>query len=134
MDGTVTNYGTKTSVLGVFTFRATLNLAMLLVESDRARAIRSRILDIVIDIIAERAGGHTKYINQRDNNYLPAAYQEFSYRKTFTDALNNYLEMGNFKYGFYTNKVYQIVFRENAEEYRQILLLKMPVPKLRVVI
>lgn len=48
MDGTVTDYGTKTSVLGVFTFRATLNLAMVLVESDRARAIRSRILDIVI--------------------------------------------------------------------------------------
>ncbi len=122
-DGTVTDYGTKTTVLGVFTFRATLNLAMVLVESDLARAIRSRILDIVIDVMAERVGGHTKYINQRDNNYLPAAYQEFSYRKTFTDALYNYLHMGNFKYGIYTNKVYQIVFRENAEEYRQILNL-----------
>ncbi|MEG5161028.1 DNA-binding protein [Microcoleus sp. AT3-A2] len=123
MDATVTDYGTKTTVLGVFTFRATLNLAMVLLESDRARAIRSRILDIVIDIMAERAGGHTKYINQRDNNYLPAVYQEFSYRKTFTDALDNYLDMGKFKYGIYTNKVYQIVFREKAEEYKQILSL-----------
>ncbi|MEG3900411.1 DNA-binding protein [Microcoleus sp. B4-C5] len=123
MDATVTDYGTKTTVLGVFTFRATLNLAMVLVESDRARAIRSRILDIVIDVMAERAGGHTKYINQRDNNYLPAVYQEFSYRKTFTDALDNYLDMGKFKYGIYTNKVYQIVFREKAEEYKQILSL-----------
>jgi hypothetical protein len=121
--GTVIDYGTKTTVLGVFTFRATLNLAMVLVESDLARAIRSRILDIVIDVMAERAGGHTKYINQRDKNYLPAAYQEFSYRKTFTDALYNYLDMGNFKYAVYTNKVYQIVFREKAEEYKQILSL-----------
>ncbi|MEG4328608.1 DNA-binding protein [Microcoleus sp. herbarium5] len=123
MDATVTDYGTKTTVLGVFTFRATLNLAMVLLESDRARAIRSRILDIVIDVMAERAGGHTKYINQRDNNYLPAVYQEISYRKTFTDALDNYLDMGKFKYGIYTNKVYQIVFREKAEEYKQILSL-----------
>ncbi len=121
--GTVIDYGTKTTILGVFTFRATLNLAMVLVESELARTVRSRILDIVIDVIAERTGGHTKYINQRDQNYLPAAYQEFSYRQTFTDALDNYLDMGKFKYGLYTNKVYQIVFRENAEEYRQILSL-----------
>lgn len=124
MDGTVTDYGTKTSILGVFTFRAMLNMAMVLVESDRARAIRSRILDIVIDVMAERAGGHTKYINQRDGNYLPAAYQEFNYRKTFTDALDSYLEMGKFKYGVYTNKVYQLVFCEKAQEYRQILSLR----------
>ena len=64
--GTVTDYGTKTTVLGVFTFRAVINLSMVLIESDFARAMRSRILDIVIDVIAERTGGHTKYINQRD--------------------------------------------------------------------
>lgn len=123
MDVTVTDYGNKTSALGVFTFRAMLNLAMVLVESERARVIRSRILDIVIDVMAERAGGHTKYINQRDCNYLPAAYQEFSYRKAFADALNNYLEMGKVKFSVYTNKVYQIVFREKAQEYRQVLSL-----------
>ena len=123
MDVTVTDYGNKTSALGVFTFRAMLNLAMVLVESERARVIRSRILDIVIDVMAERAGGHTKYINQRDCNYLPAAYQEFSYRKAFADALNNYLEMGKVKFSVYTNKVYQIVFREKAQEYKQVLSL-----------
>jgi hypothetical protein len=123
MDVSVTDYGNKTPALGVFTFRATLNLAMLLTESDRAKAIRSRILDIVIDVLAERAGGHTKYINQRDCDYLPAAYQEFSYRKVFADALNNFLEMGKAKYGLYTDKIYQIIFRENAKEYKQILNL-----------
>ncbi|MEL7352896.1 MAG: DNA-binding protein [Cyanobacteria bacterium P01_A01_bin.116] len=120
----VMNYGNKAPVLGVFTFRATLNLAMVLVESDRAREIRSRILDIVIEVVTERAGGHTKYINQRDGNYLPAAYQEFNYRKAFTDALDHYLAMGQIKYGIYTNKVYQLVFREKAKEYKQILCLK----------
>jgi tryptophanase len=47
---------------------------MLVTESARARAIRSSMLDIVIDVVAEKAGGHTKYINQRDQDYLPAAY------------------------------------------------------------
>jgi hypothetical protein len=122
--GTVADYGTKkTTVLGVFSFRAALNLAMLLTESERARMIRSRILDIVIDVMAERAGGHTKYINQRDANYLPAAYQESNYREVFTDALKNFVEMGSGKYALYTNEVYELVFRENATEYKQILNL-----------
>jgi hypothetical protein len=119
---TVTGYGSM-SQLGVFSFRATLNLAMLLTESDSARLMRGRILDIVIDVMAERAGGHTKYINQRDREYLPAAYQEFNYRKVFTDALSGYLEMGPMKFGVYTNKIYQIVFKENATEYKRILKL-----------
>lgn len=65
-DGALINEGTKTSVPGVFKFRAVLNLAMLLVESEQAKIIRTRLLDIVIDTLAERAGGHTKFINQRD--------------------------------------------------------------------
>lgn len=121
--GTVIDYGTKTSILGVFNFRSTLNLAMLLTESERAKQIRSRVLDIVIDVLAERAGGHTKFINQRDADYLPAAYREDSYRKIFTTALDKYLDMGTFKYGIYTNKIYQLVFKENAKEYKQILKL-----------
>ena len=122
-DVSVINYGDKIPALGIFTFRAILNLAMLLTESDRARLIRSRILDIVIDVMAERVGGHTKYINQRDRDYLPAAYQEFNYREVFTTALNHYVDMGKLKYGLYTNEVYKLVFRENAGEYKQILNL-----------
>ena len=121
--GGVIDYNTKTTVLSIFTFRSAINLAMLLTESDRARMIRSRILDIVIEVVAERSGGHTKYINQRDCDYLPSAYQEFSYRQVFTNALNNYLEMGGIKYAIYTNHIYQLVFRENAQEYKQILNL-----------
>jgi hypothetical protein len=70
--GTDTNVATKTSILAIFSFRALLNIAMLVTESERARVIRSRILDVVIDVVAERAGGHTRHINQRDKDYLPA--------------------------------------------------------------
>lgn len=113
----------KAPSLGIFTFRALLNLAMLVTESERAKFIRSRMLDIVIDIIAQKAGGKTKFINQRDTDYLPAAYLEQSYRKQFTDALRDYLAMGNGKYGLYTDKIYQVIFCENTKEYRQILKL-----------
>ena len=123
VDVSVAGYGDKTPSLGIFSFRAALNLGMLLTESETARMMRARILDIVIDVMAERAGGQTKFINQRDREYLPAAYQEFNYRKIFTDALSSYLEMGPFKYGVYTNKIYQVVFKENATEYKKILNL-----------
>ena len=115
--------GDKAPSLGVFNFRALLNIAMLLTESERAKALRSRILDIVMDVVAEKSGGHTQYINQRDQDFLPAAYQEFSYRETFTSALSRHVDAGQFKYATYTNKIYQIIFKENAAEYRQVLKL-----------
>jgi len=113
----------KAPSLGVFTFRAVLNMAMLVTESDQAKAIRGRLLDIVIDVVAEKAGGHTKFINQRDQDYLSAAYLEDSYRKQFTDALRDYLKMGNHKYAVYTDKIYNAVFLENALEYKKVLKL-----------
>lgn len=113
----------KAPALGIFSFRAVLNLAMLVTESERAKAIRSRMLDIVIDVIAKKSGGSTKFINQRDGDYLPSAYMEESYRKQFTDALRDFLEMGNHKYAVYTDKIYQAVFCENTKEYKKILNL-----------
>jgi hypothetical protein len=121
--GTDTNVGTITSVLGVFTFRAVLNLGMLLTESEPARLLRSRLLDIVLDVMAERAGGHTKFINQRDENYLLAAFQEENYRRQFTDALDHYVEGNHWKYARFTNLIYQSIFHENAAEYKKVLKL-----------
>ncbi|HFI9397850.1 hypothetical protein [Vibrio parahaemolyticus] len=121
--GTVIDDGTKTSVLGIFSFRAILNLGMLLTDSERAKELRSRVLDIVIDVLAERAGGHTKFINQRDQDYLMAAFQEENYRKQFTDALDKYVDGNKWKYGRFTNLIYQSIFHENAAEYKKILKL-----------
>lgn len=117
------NEGDKAPSLGIFNFRALLNIAMLLTKSERAKEIRSRILDIVMDVVAEKAGGHTQFINQRDHDFLPAAFQESSYRESFTSALNLHVDAGQFKYAHFTNKIYQIIFRENATEYRQVLKL-----------
>ncbi|ACS81793.1 hypothetical protein [Maridesulfovibrio salexigens] len=117
------NVGHKAQRIGIFNFKSVLNLAMLLSESEKAKEIRSRILSIVIDTIAHKSGGRTKYINQRDEDYLPAAFQEENYRKEFTAAVNRYIDAPNWKYGKYTNLVYESIFKENATEYKKILNL-----------
>ena len=109
--------------LGVFSFRAVLNIAMLVTESQKAKEIRNKILDIVMDVVAQKSGGHTKYINQRDEGYLPSAYKEYSYREEFTNALDDYLQADKWKYGKYTNEIYKAIFLENAAEYKKILSL-----------
>ncbi|MDD2240168.1 MAG: DNA-binding protein [Kiritimatiellae bacterium] len=117
------DFVTKTTVLGVFDFRAFLNLAMLMTESERAGLLRKAILDIVIDTINRRTGGGTKYINQRDEDFILSAFVEENYRKQFTDALKDCVGMGNFKYALYTDKIYVSIFREKAHEYRRVLRL-----------
>ncbi|MCK5103309.1 MAG: DNA-binding protein, partial [Cyclobacteriaceae bacterium] len=121
--GDETDFITKTTVLGVFNFRAFLNIAMLLAESDRASLLRTTILDIVIDTINIKTGGGTKYINQRDEDFIHSYFEEENYRKEFTNALNKYVDMGSFKYPLYTDKIYKSIFIENANEYRKILKL-----------
>jgi len=110
--------------LAVFNFRAFLNIAMLLSESDNAKRLRSKMLDIVIDTLNQKIGGSTKFINQRDEEFLVAITREPIYRKEFTNALNLYLEMGNYKYAVYTDAIYQAIFKENAKEYKAILNLE----------
>ena len=117
------NVGRKVRALSIFDFRAFLNIAMLLVESETAAELRRIVLDIVIDTINQKAGGGTKYINQRDQDFIGAFLQEENYRREFTDALRDYVDMGNAKYAIYTDKIYQSIFREKAKEYRQVLKL-----------
>lgn len=122
--GTDNNVGTKTTVLGIFDFRAFLNIGMVLVESEHARVLRQMILDIVIDTINQKTGGATKYINQRDKDFLGAFIEEENYRREFTDAIRDYVDMDKYKYARYTDMIYQSIFKEKAKEYREILKLK----------
>ena len=122
-DINVGNISNRTPQMAIFDFRSFLNIAMLLTESESAKSLRQVMLDIVIDFIYQKAGGATKYINQRDANFIGAFLQEEDYRKEFTDALRDYVDMGNAKYGIYTDKIYQSIFREKAKEYRQVLKL-----------
>lgn len=118
------NVPTKTTVLGIFDFRSFLNLSMLLSESEKARALRQMMLDIVIDLINRKTGGGTKYINQRDKDFVFASIQEENYRRQFTDALKNYVEDNKFKYAHFTDMIYVSIFKEKAKEYKKILDLK----------
>ena len=126
LDVPETDFGNiaRTPQLGIFDFRAFLNLAMLMTESRRAGLVRQLILDIVIDTINARTGGGTKYINQRDEDFIHSAFIEENYRKQFTDALKDCVAMGNFKYSVYTDRVYVSIFREKSKEYRKILRLE----------
>ena len=70
-----------------------------------------------------RCGGSTKYINQRDEDFIFSLYQDEDYHRQFTDALRDFVSGGNFKYANYTNKIYLAIFRERNQEYRKILRL-----------
>lgn len=122
--GSTLQEGLKAPSLGVFNFRSFLNLGMLLGESEKAKLLRSAMLNIAIDTLNLKLGGSTKYINQRDEDFLYAILKEPHYRKDFTNSLNLYLEMGNYKYSLYTDAIYKAIFRGDALEYKQILQLK----------
>ncbi len=122
--GILINEGTKISVLGVFSFRAPLNVGMLLSGSEKAKELRKKILDIAIFVVAKRSGGGGKYVNQRDSQFLPSIVGEISYRKKFTNALKLYTDGDSWRYARFTDLIYQAIFKENAKEYRKILRLE----------
>ena len=120
----VINVGSKTTQLGLFNFRSFLDMGMLLTESEKAKKVRSLILDFVITTINEKTGGGTKYINRRDVHYLPAAITEENYRKNLTSAINQYVDgHPTYKYPQITDLIYKAVFTETAKEYREVLKL-----------
>lgn len=112
------------SNLSIFNFRSLLNIAMLLNNNDKAREIRSKILDVVLQTLVEKSDGNLKYINRRDPSFLEKSYREATERKKFTNALNLYVDMNQYKYAYFTDKIYTSIFKENAKEYRNILKLK----------
>lgn len=118
------NFGRKIRNLGIFSFKAVLNLAMLLQNSEKAKEVRSKILDIVMNVLTEKTGGHRLYINQRDASFLDASYSNYKSRKLFTQALNDCVDMGAYKYEYFTNEIYKAIFRENAKSYQRILRLQ----------
>lgn len=122
--GREVNFPTKTTRLTIMNFRTFLNISMLLTKSEKAKQVRSLILDIVIDTINKRTGGSTKYINQRDEDFVRNLLTSREYHQEFVDALTQYVDLGKIKYITYTDKVYRSIFKENAEEYRRILNLE----------
>ncbi len=119
---TETDFGIKTVRLGLFDFRSFLNIGMLLTTSEKAKQVRSMMLDIVIAVVNEKTGGGTKYINRRDRNYLPTAVQEENYHRKLTDAVRDYVDGHRiYKYSSIIDMIYKAVFCEKAKEYKKLL-------------
>ena len=116
------NVVSKTTQLSIFSFKAFLNIAMLLTESEQARKIRSKILNVVVS--TNLKAGDRLYINQRDEYYLPAAYREEKYSEGFELALQNYIESKPWKKKKCIDAIYKVIFKEHAAEYKKILNLK----------
>lgn len=55
------------------------------------------MLDVVIDLINRKTGGGTKYINQRDKDFVFAQIQEDNYRRQYMDALKRYVVDNRYK-------------------------------------
>ena len=112
----------KTPQIGLFDFRSFLNIGMLLTESEKAKQVRSMMLDIVIAVINEKTGGGTKYINRRDRNYLVSAVSEENYHQKLTDTIRDYVDgHERFKYSTVIDMIYKAVFCEKAKEYKKLL-------------
>ena len=116
------DFGSKITQLGLFDFRSFLNIGMLLTTSEKAKMVRSLMLDIVIAVINEKTGGGTKYINRRDRNYITSAVQEGNYHRKMTDAIRDYVDgHERFKYSTVIDMIYKAVFCEKAKEYKKLL-------------
>lgn len=116
------DFGIKTVRLGIFDFRSFLNIGMLLITSEKAKQVRSLMLDIVISVINEKSGGGTKYINRRDRNYVTSAIQEENYHRKLTDAIRDYVDGHKiYKYPTIIDMIYKAVFCEKAKEYKKLL-------------
>jgi len=118
------DFGSKITQLGLFDFRSFLNIGMLLTTSEKAKQVRSLMLDIVIAVINEKTGGGTKYINRRDRNYVTSAIQEENYHRKLTDAIRDYVDgHKTYKYSTIMDMIYKAVFCEKAKEYKKLLEL-----------
>lgn len=120
--GSEIDFATKTTVLGIFDFRSFLNLGMLLTTSERAKELRTMMLDIVIAVMNKKAGGSTRFINRRDHNYVGSALIEEDYHKKLIDVIKNFVDgHKTYKYSQIMDMIYKAVFCERAAEYKQLL-------------
>ncbi len=115
--------GPRARSLGLFSYKSLLNVGMLLTESESARELRAAMLSIVLDVLNRKLGGSTKYINQREEEFVPSAVREHNYRQEFTNTLDACIAPNGFKYGQLTDRIYMSIFRENAKEYKQVIKL-----------
>lgn len=76
--GTDIDVGTKTTVLGIFDFRAFLNIGMLLTDSHRARLLRQLVLDIVFVVDVINQAGRRQRLGHADRGGRPSREPDFA--------------------------------------------------------
>ena len=121
----------------IFTFKSWLNMAMLLPESEPAKFVRSRILDIAIDLAAQE-DGKTKYINRKIQYVYLDVYREFIYcSQEFKNATQQYIKLDRneltadgikriSQYDLFAmsyDNIYQLVFGNLHSSYKQAIVL-----------
>ena len=125
--------------LEIFTFKAWLNMAMLLPEGEKTRFVRSRVLNIVIDIAAEKEGCRVKHIDRQIQYELLEVYREYNAcTQEFKNATQQYLKLDRtstlYPYGkprisqydrfaLYYDNIYQLVFGNIYGSVKQTLIL-----------
>ncbi len=111
--------------IGLFNFKALLNIGMLLTDSDQAKRVRSMLLDFALNAINKRLGGHTKYVSQRDVAFIENALEEAGSHMEFTLALAEKIDWKDkeFSDALFVDKIYAAIFLEHDAEYRQLLSL-----------
>lgn len=120
----------KFSTLHIFNYKAFLNIGMLIIESQSAKLIRHRILDIMIDLINIQTNGLTKYINQK-HDYISQFPEVSNHTTNICTALKNYTNVDSSKYLLYINKILNIVFNshiahiQNKKEIFRLEILKL---------
>ncbi len=111
------NIESRTTEQGTFTLTALLNMAMLIKRSKRPQRIRERMMSIVIDNITKQSN---KYYIEYDSKI-----KSLNNRKNdFMNALDKYIVADDSKYIRYPNMVYQTIFKDKAQKYRQVLNFK----------
>ncbi len=84
---------------------------MLLTESEKAKQVRTRILDIVIATINKRAGGGTKYINTRDIDFSKLASAGWLRKIKFFELRKNFRNFAVIKLRFQGMKIREMITR-----------------------
>ncbi len=112
----------KASILGVFTFKALLNIGMLLKNSIKAQMLRGYIINFVVNSLNKKLVGES--INTQ-NDYLkrPNSLYKLSYSEDFHNAIKKYVDEGDINYNQINNRIFLSIFNENAGKYKQMLNL-----------
>ena len=91
--------GKRATSLSVFTFKTLLTYWYVVQTSEKAKEVRILCLNVVIDVLNKKLEVLTKFINQREEEFFPAAISEINYRQELLMQLTFILVLINSNMG-----------------------------------